>query len=592
MSIQDLTEDRIEARQAAGESASGGATLWKRIAAALQDERWMLRIALLLVLVLYVRTVAFAPVYDDNVVSQWDSGWRDIPKFFTHDIFGSDGKAHSVYYRPLPMTYAFFVGTVTGGAPGWLHLDAIFLHMLVLVLSYSLGRKLFGDVRLAMLTSLLFVLHPSKVESVAWIGSSFVDGLGGVLFFATLLAFLKWHESGAARWMAASVALFAGAMFTKETMLSIPILIASYLWLNSRDKISTARIARLLLPYGVVWAAYMAIRHQVIKPAGTSATYIHPTFTHNYIWTAPDAIWWYLRHLVMPWGLSAEYAPRVIDHPTLANFVLPAIGAATLLAVVLWLCWRRSKVAVFLLLWFVLTLAPPVIVAPMVLEHDRYLYLAAYAFCALLAWAILRLGTLALRARLALAICAMALCFGLSWHEIGYWDNDFALWSRVLEISPSHLKGHAVLASLYKMEGDTPRAMRVVDDGLRFYPNSPNLWMVRAGILFANRQQNEARNEYLKVMQLTDPASSQAARFGTTVPIRAAAALILAKMDLKANQYAEAERYVRTAMALNPDGTGYHETLSECLRGEGKLDEANAENLLELRENLARLRSH
>ena len=33
-----------------------------------------------------------------------------------------------------------------------------------------------------------------------------------------------------------------------------------------------------------------------------------------------------------------------------------------------------------------------VIVAPMVLQHDRYLYLSCYAFCALVAWAILHLA--------------------------------------------------------------------------------------------------------------------------------------------------------------------------------------------------------
>ena len=55
--------------------------------------------------------------------------------------------------------------------------------------------------------------------------------------------------------------------------------------------------------------------------------------------------------------------------------------------------------------WFVLTLAPAVIVAPMVLQHDRYLYIASYAFCALVAWAILHLGRLPAKARL-VARCA------------------------------------------------------------------------------------------------------------------------------------------------------------------------------------------
>ena len=153
-----------------------------------------MRAALALLFALYVRAIGFAPVYDDNAISPWSGGWSDVPKFFTHDIFGTNTGAHSVYYRPLAMLWGFLLTKFTGGAPGFLHLAAIFLHLAVVALAYVFGRRLFGDGRLALLTALLFGLHPSKVESVAWIGSSTVDGLGGVFFFASLIAFLKWRE--------------------------------------------------------------------------------------------------------------------------------------------------------------------------------------------------------------------------------------------------------------------------------------------------------------------------------------------------------------------------------------------------------------
>ena len=196
------------------------------------------------------------------------------------------------------------------------------------------------------------------------------------------------------------MALFAGAMFTKETMVCIPVLIAAWLWLTFPKTAPLASRAaqtlRTLLPYGVVWAAYMAIRHQVIKPAGASADYIHPTFTFSNLWTAPYAVWWYLRHLAMPWGLAVEYTPGLsITHA--AEFLSSRGWTGRLLSLAAWWLWRRqqrSAVAAFLGFWFVINLAPPVIVAPMVLQHDRYLYLSGYAFCALLAWAILNLGRL------------------------------------------------------------------------------------------------------------------------------------------------------------------------------------------------------
>ena len=125
---------------------------------------------------------------------------------------------------------------------------------------------------------------------------------------------------------------------------------------------------------------------------------------------------------------------------------------------------------------------------------------------------------------------------------------------------------------------------------MRARPNSPNLWLARAGILSGDRQFGQARAAYLKVMQLTEPASGQTVQAGPPIRLRAVAAYRLALLDIAANDFPQAEGYVRTALSLNPNGVGYHAALSDSLRGEGRLDEANAENALELRLRLAQQR--
>jgi protein O-mannosyl-transferase len=609
MDLEPCAEDRAETCSAvtgSGRPSAGEGSREAVTSAAPQDVRWWIRAALAFLFALYVRAVGFDPVYDDNVIGNW-VGWRDVPKFFMHDIFGSDGQAHSVYYRPVATTWAFLLGWATGGAPAWLHLGAILLHLAVVVLAFVFGRKLFADVRLAGLTALLFGLHPSKVESVAWIGSSCVDGLGGVFFFASLIAFLNWRaseslESGASesgtsksalRWWAASVAWFAAAMFTKETMVCIPILIAAYLWLDpeggtgrkaSQPAARWILLLRSLAPYAVVWTIYTAIRHQVIKPASSAADYLHPTFTLANIWTAPYSIWWYLRHLAMPFGLSVEYTLTVLEHPTLRGFVLPALGLIAL-ALAAWGLWRkqRSALAAFLGCWFVLNLAPPVIVAPMVQQHDRYLYLSAYPFCALLAWAILRFGKLPPRARMALGLGLVALLSALTWHEMGYWDNDATLWARVLQTSPSNIKAEVQMAGIYNGAGDQRRALALLEDGLRYHPDSPGIWLTRAGILAGNKRLDEARAAYLNVLRVTEPVAGQAVPPGPRANLRASAAYRLALMDVSSGNFREGEHYARTALGLRFDGVGFHAALAESLSGQGRKQEADAERVTELR---------
>jgi tetratricopeptide (TPR) repeat protein len=332
----------------------------------------------------------------------------------------------------------------------------------------------------------------------------------------------------------------------------------------------------------------MAIRHHVIKPPAAGAEYVHPTFTLANVWTAPFAIWWYIRHLVMPWGLCVEYGAKVVKSPTLFGFVLPAAGILLLLAAAVWL-WslRRSKTAAFLMFWFALTLAPAVIVAPMVMQHDRYLYLASYAFCALVAWAVLRLGDISPQARLAVATCVVALWAGLTWHEMGYWDCDKTLWTRVNEIAPMEPRAQLQLAGIYDEEGDVPKALSILDAGMRYRPNSPNIWLGRAGVLYNANRLDEARVAYLKVLQVTEPAVGQTVEAGAPRRLRASAAVQLAKMDLTEKNFVEAEQYARSALSLNFNGAGYHVLLAQCLFGEGRVEEGKAESALELRLRLA-----
>jgi Tfp pilus assembly protein PilF len=204
---------------------------------------------------------------------------------------------------------------------------------------------------------------------------------------------------------------------------------------------------------------------------------------------------------------------------------------------------------------------------------------------------ILYLGTIPARLRVAVALCVVAVWSGLTWHEMGYWDSDRALWGRVAEIAPSQPKAQLQLAFMYNDDGDTPKALSILNDGLRYRPNSLKLWLARAGILYGNKQFDEARTGYLKVMQLTEPPAGHPVEAGVPAHARAASANQLALLDLAAKNFVEAESYARTALSLDFNGVGFHETLSRILTAEGRLDEASAENALELRLRLAQQRT-
>jgi Tfp pilus assembly protein PilF len=93
-------------------------------------------------------------------------------------------------------------------------------------------------------------------------------------------------------------------------------------------------------------------------------------------------------------------------------------------------------------------------------------------------------------------------------------------------------------------------------------------------------------------MQMTDPPPGQVVPAGQRAQTRALAAYELALQELAAGRFAEAEGYIRTAISLRPDGVAYHSTLAQCLRGEGRIEQADGENAIEMRLRMAQLRAN
>lgn len=542
----------------------------------LHDPRMGLRLSFLLLTALYLRTISYGFVYDDLAIVflQW-KGWRALGSLFVHDIFATAQGAGSSYYRPLTSVWALVLFHWTGGRSGWFHLVALFIHLFVFYLAYLFGRYLFRSEWMALLTALLFCLHPSKVEAVAWIGSSGCDGMGAVFFFASLICYFKWREARGSGWLIGSVVLYAGCVFTKETLAVLPGLVAVHFWFTERPENRLRKSVLLMVPYTVVLVAYFVMRHIALNPhviAGTvAAPYLKPSFTATNLWTAPLAFWWYIKHLLWPTGLSVMYDSIIITAPTLWNFVLPALGVLLVTAIGAWLWWRHRSVETdFTVIFFILTIAPYIVLAPMAQQHDRYLYLVSYPFVALVAWLLLKPSRVPAKARYCIGVLIIALWAVSSWNETSYWSDNLSLWQRANLVAANEIRPKWVLADEYTLVGDKAAAARTIDDGLRMHPQSPYLLHSRAAILESNGDLPGAKAEFEKEFA--------ADKVGNLKPI---AAMKVGEVAMKQKDFSEAERWYRTAVALAPTASGYHAALAKVLRAQGREADAQEQDRLE-----------
>lgn len=545
------------------------------LARKLREPQVGLRLSFILLTALYLRTISYGFVYDDLgiVFTQW-KGWRALGSLFLHDLFASAQGAGSSYYRPLASLWTVVLFHWTGGRPGWFHLVAFVTHLCVFFLAYLLGRYLFRSEWVALLTALLFSIHPSKVEAVAWIGSAGCDGLGAIFFFASLICYFKWRTQGSKPWLAGSVLLYTACLFTKETLAVLPGLVAVHFWLTENGNNRIRKSFFLLFPYGVALAGYFVMRHIALTPhvsSGVAIPYLKPSFTATNVWSVPLAFWWYVKHLLWPTGLSVMYDSIIINQPTLTNFVLPAIALLLATAAGAWLWWRhRSLESTFALAFFILTIAPYILLAPMAQQHDRYLYLASYPFAALVAWLLLKPGRVSATVRLAIGILLVTLWSASSWHETGYWADNLSLWQRANAIAPSEIRPKWVLAGEYIVNGNREAATRTIDEGLQLHPDSPYLLHSHAAMLASDGNLPAAKAEFEREFA--------ADRIGNLKPV---AAMQIGEVAMKQHDYAEAERWYRTATTLAPASPGYHGALAKALRSEGREAEAQEQDRLE-----------
>src|SRR6185295_12373432 len=110
---------------------------------------------------------------------------------------------------------------------------------------FRLAQRLLKNMPAATIAALVFGLHPTHIESVAWI-SGITDPLLALFFIPSFLFYLNWREARAGTveaagkaafyrqptfQLAASLSFFVLAMLSKETALIMPALVFGMEWI-------------------------------------------------------------------------------------------------------------------------------------------------------------------------------------------------------------------------------------------------------------------------------------------------------------------------------------------------------------------------
>jgi Flp pilus assembly protein TadD len=547
----------------------------------------------------YAATLSFGFVFDDHVlVVQNDSirSWRYLPSYFASHIW-SFRYPHllSNAYRPFFLIWLRLNDALFGQhAWGW-HLSLVVAHVAVTYLVYRLGLRLMRNSESALAGALIFGLHPVHVETIA--EAAWADQALSTLFMlGAILTFCRSRESGPRRvWLAASLALTAAALLSKESALMLPVLVSGYAWIyagpggreaapleNRPSHFARLRSALVAsIPFWAVVLLYLPLRFRALKGFTHVVT---PLSLAKEVFTLPSVLLFYLRLLVWPSGLSCYYDTPYVSSPGWHDFVLPAALLVAIAAAVAFWHWRtrrnspeQAKGIAFACLWMVLTLLPVLnfrLLPENEIAHDRYVYLSSVGFALLVAMALRQAmraaGKYSIRPAWAL-LGALVLLGAMGYATLRqslYWSDDLTLNYRAHQIAPHNVSATTSLAAAVAQRGMDGVAMELYQQALAI---QPEFW--RANVNLA----------YLYYTHGNFPEAARFfARAGAADPTDGDQFLYLGMTEMRLSHLSQAEGAIRTALLIRPNGKNYHLGLGMVLATEAKFPQAKHEIETEL----------
>jgi tetratricopeptide (TPR) repeat protein len=388
------------------------------------------------VLVLVVTFAALSPALIANF-SNWDDqimitqnakimgmSWDHVRIWFT--------TFHERLYHPLVLMsysieYHFF-----GLNPHVFHATNLALHLFntlfVLWFIFLLSRN--GIV--AIITALLFGIHPMHVESVLWL-SERKDVLYSFFFLGSLISYLNFLKDNKKRFYYLSIFIFILSLLSKSMAMTLPfvLLLCDYI-LNV--KIGKANLIGKLpfFALSLLFAVITVLGHYEPGIKGREFSF---SFIGNLV-SACQNIVFYLIKLFLPFRLSCIYPTpdRIQNIPQLIFFFAPLI-VIVLISLAVYSA-KYSRIGIFGGLFFLVTIAPVTQILPvgLVIPADRYTYIPYIGLFYILAegclWAYGRFDKKIVTVLLVLMFLALSV---LAFERALVWRDSIPLWDNAIQ---------------------------------------------------------------------------------------------------------------------------------------------------------------
>jgi len=472
-------------------SATGAARRPASAAASTRANGWTGQQLAAAALLLVMAVLAYAPVYSAGFI--WDD---DFYVEWNPTLRTADGLRQMWFqpssipqYYPLVHTTYWIEYHLWGDRPLGYHVVNVLLHGLSGVLLWRVLRLLRAPG--AWLAAAVFVLHPVEVESVAWVTER-KNVLSLVLALGSLLCYLRFAPAKpneptdtadrAAQpphwgWYAAALALFAGAMFSKTVVATLPAVILVIYWWK-RGRITLRDVAPLLPFFALGIGLGLNTARLEVTHVGAKGPEFDLTPPQRVL-VAGRALWFYAGKLAWPDPLVFFYPRFVVQADDWAQYAYPA-AAIAVMATLWFLRARIGRGPLAATLIFAGVLAPAL--GFLNVYPFRYSYVADHfqyhASIALLTLAVVGAATLIAKLprwpremTYVAAAMLLATLAALTYRQAGIYHDRETLYTDILAKNPRSWNAYNNLAVHYKQQGRLSEALDMLRRAVEINPN-------------------------------------------------------------------------------------------------------------------------
>jgi tetratricopeptide (TPR) repeat protein len=416
-----------------------------------QDRRITIAVCIvltLLVWLVFAQTLRYDFVnFDDDRYVYENS---EVSRGFTVDGFKwLLTHSHASLWHPLTTLSHMLDCQIYGLKPAGHHFTNVLLHSVAVILLFLVFCRMTGRVYRSAFVAAIFAIHPTRVESVAWIAER-KDVLSGVFFMLTLASYAHYARAPSIRRYVAMSTLLACGLMSKATFVTVPavLLLLDYWPLRRASDFSGwRRLVIEKIPLLGLSAAAAVIT--MFAQTATMATLDQLPFRAR-LNNAVVSVVVYLRQTFWPTGLAVFY-----PHPhNQLNVWVVSESAILIVVITLIAIFLRQKRPYLFVGWFwFLILVFPVLgffQAGLQGRADRFTYLPHIGITIALTWAVADLTQQWRNQRALLAsaaTCIVIACALCAWKQTSYWHDSISLWGRALAVTSNNQIAHQDLAA-------------------------------------------------------------------------------------------------------------------------------------------------